>query len=231
MTLADLIRRFRVLAEDKVKPYLWSDEDITDWLNDAQAQAAVRGRLLVEDANPAICEVAVVAGRHTYKLHPTVYELVRTGFRPAAAGGRPCKFSLKSREWLDANYPEWRDADDWQYTRDGQRYLVQNDTSVRIVPIPGEDGMLTIEAYRLPLKKLTADNDTASPEIHTAHHEHLIQWALHRAFGIPDSEVYDPVRAEKAERAFTAYFGPLPDSDMRRITREDVPHHNEAILP
>ena len=46
MTLADLIRRFRVLADDKVQPYLWADEDVIDWLNDAQAQAAVRGRLL-----------------------------------------------------------------------------------------------------------------------------------------------------------------------------------------
>ena len=192
MNLADLIRRFRALAGDTKAPQFWKDADITDWLNDAQAQACVRGRLLSEDANPAICEVAVTAGLHPYKLHPTVYELVHTGFRPAAPGGRPCKFTLVSREWLDANYPDWRDADDWQHTRDGTRYLVQNDTTVRIVPTPGEDGTLTIEAYRLPLKKLSADNDAASPEIHVAHHEHLIQWALHKAFSVPDSEAFDP---------------------------------------
>ena len=231
MTLGDLIRRFRVLADDKEKPYFWSDEDIAEWLNDAQAQACVRGRLLPEDANPAICEVAVTAGQHTYKLHPTVYELVRTGFRPAALGGRPCKFTLVSREWLDANYPDWRDADDWSRTEGGTRYLVQNDTTVRIVPTPTEDGTLTIEAYRLPLKKLSADNDAASPEIHAAHHEHLLLWALHKAFSVPDAELIDPARAQKAEEGFTAYFGPMPDSDLRRITREDVAHHNEAILP
>lgn len=231
MTLSDLIRRFRVLADDKVQPYFWSDEDITDWLNDAEAQAAIRGRLLPEDANPAVCEIAVTAGRHTYKLHNAVYELVRTGFRPAAAGGRKCKLSLKSREWLDANYPNWREADDWHHMDGGQRYLVQNDTTVRIVPTPAEDGTLTIEAYRLPLKKLTADNDTASPEIHQAHHEHLLLWALHKAFSVPDSETFDPQRAANAEHGFTAYFGSLPDSDLRRTTREDVPHRNEAILP
>jgi len=230
MTLGDLIRRFRVLADDKVVPYFWSNVDIVDWLNDAQAQACVRGRLLPEDANPDICEVAVTAGVHTYKLHPAVYELIRTGFRPAAPGGRPCKFSIKSREWLDANYPEWRDADDWQHTQDGTRYLVQNDTTVRIVPTPAEDGTLTIEAYRLPLEELSPDDDSASPEIHTAHHEHLLLWALHKAFSVPDAELIDPERAQKAEEGFTAYFGPLPDSDMRRITREDVAHRNEAIL-
>ena len=68
------------------------------------------------------------------------------------------------------------------------------------------------------------------PEIHQAHHEHLIQWALHRAFSVPDSELFDPDRARLAEEEFTAYFGPLPDSDMRRKTREDVQHYVRGYL-
>ena len=87
---------------------------------------------------------------------------------------------------------------------------------------------LQMEVYRLPMLSL-ADSDT--PEIHEAHHEHLVQWALHRAFSIPDTEAFDPARAASAEATFTRYFGLLPDSDLRRRTREDVPHHNEAILP
>ena len=39
------------------------------------------------------------------------------------------------------------------------------------------------------------------------------------------------VRAASAEAAFTRYFGLLPDSDLRRRTREDVPHFNTAFLP
>ncbi|RPP87255.1 hypothetical protein IPC1125_34030, partial [Pseudomonas aeruginosa] len=60
---------------------------------------------------------------------------------------------------------------------------------------------------------------------------HLVQWALHRGFSIPDMESFDPNRAALAEAAFTAYFGERPDSDLRRITREDVPHHVEAFWP
>ena len=65
---------------------------------------------------------------------------------------------------------------------------------------------------------------------HKAHHEHLIDWALHRAFSVPDAETFDQHRADLAERAFTEYFGLLPDSDMRRITRHDVVHHNTVYL-
>ena len=89
--------------------------------------------------------------------------------------------------------------------------------------------MLHLEAYRLPLKKLADDMD--KPEIHEAHHEHLIQWALHKAFSVPDSELFDPDRSILSERAFTGYFGPLPDSGMRRETRHDVQHFNKAVFP
>jgi hypothetical protein len=238
MTLADLIRRFRVLAHDTAQPYFWDTANVVDWLNDAEAQACVRGRLLPEDANPAVCQVVVTAGTHTYPLHPSVYELVRVMFHPTAPGGRRSLMRLQSREWLDANYPDWREADDWHHMDGGVRYLVQNDTSVRIVPMPAEAGTLTVEAYRLPLEPMALPDPASpggpvrdTPEIHAAHHEHLVLWALHKAFSVPDSEAFDPARSEKAERGFTAYFGPLPDSDMRRTTREDVVHHNVAILP
>ena len=215
MTLEDLIRRFRVLADDKVAPYLFSDEDITDWLNDAQVQACVRGRLLLEDADPAMCNISVRAGVHTYPLHPLLYEIERLDFK--VTGGtcsQPIK--IKSRGWLDENRSGWRHDDR------GVLFAIQGETSMRLVSTPNADGILTIEAYRLPRKVLANDSD--KPEIHQASHEQLIHWALHRAFSIPSTETFDANRAANAEAVFTAYFGVLPDSDMRRLTREDTDH-------
>lgn len=57
------------------------------------------------------------------------------------------------------------------------------------------------------------------------HHPHLVEWALHKAFSVPDAEFFDPNRAQIAEAKFIDYFGERPDSDLRRITREDVPQH------
>ena len=214
MTLADLIRRFRTLAGDTKAPQFWKDADITDWLNDAQVQACVRGRLLLEDANPAMCVIDIEADRHTYPLHRNLYELVRLDYK---AAGESCSTPIKmvSREWLDDKQPQWRDV------HRATRYAIQGETSIRLVSTPLTAGVLTIEAYRLPRKAMLSEYDT--PEIHQASHEHLIQWALHKAFSVPDSEAFDPQRSGLAERAFTAYFGLLPDSDMRRMTREDTP--------
>lgn len=220
MTLEDLIRRFRSLAKDVALPYRAEDLDVIDWLNDAQAQACVRGRLLVAEDDPTLCQIALTTGKSAYPLHRALYELI--DLRIAVPGDKPRKVVLKSREWLNAEHPDWRDD------QRPASVAIQTDTGLRLVGLVEAGETLFIEAYRLPLKKL--ENETDKPEIHEAHHEHLIQWALHKAFSVPDSELFDPDRSTLAEQAFTGYFGPLPDSDMRRITREDVQHYVRGYM-
>lgn len=222
MTLADLIRSFRSLSRDRVEDYFWSDDEVKLWLNEAQAQACVRGRLIREDELQAVCQVALTAGKHTYPLHPTAYELTRLEIVPAN-GDRPREVSLKSREWLDAEVHDWRRMDR------PACMAIQDDITLRLVGTVQTGDVLSLECYRLPLQELKQLGD--KPEIHLMHHQHLVQWALHQAFSVPDADVFDPTRSDKAERAFTAYFGPLPDSDARRATRTDQVHHNVSILP
>lgn len=222
MTLEELIARFRVLSKDAEQPYFWDDATVAMWLSDAQRQACIRGRLLREDANPLLCSIALTAGKNTYALHPAVYELIDLRIAPTD-GGRTRPLAIVSREWLGANDPDWRDSD-----RE-VRHVIQDDTSIRVVGRVETGDVLRLECYRLPIKALETDAD--KPEIHQAHHEHLIQWALAQAFSVVDAETLDPRRAQEAEGNFTRYFGPLPDSDMRRTTRHDVAHHNVALLP
>ena len=72
MTLGELIASFREDATDKVETYLWEDEAVTRWLNEAQDEAAVRGRLLLDDSTPAVTTIAVNAGQASYQLHAKV---------------------------------------------------------------------------------------------------------------------------------------------------------------
>lgn len=221
MNLQELIRRFRVLANDKVAPYFWEDAEVKDWLNDAQAQAAVRGRLLREDTDSAVCRIALQVGQSAYTLHEAVFELISVRLLPFN-GDRPRPLQLVSREWLDAHLPDWRDC------VDPARFAIQDDIRLRLIGGFEVGDVLALECYRLPLVPM--ENLADKPEVHQSHHEHLILWPLHKGFSIPDTEVFDPGRAANAEAGFTAYFGPMPDSDLRRTTRVDVPHHNVAIL-
>ncbi|QLI49491.1 structural protein [Pseudomonas phage vB_PaeM_USP_25] len=225
MTLADLIAAYRTDANDKAVPYFASDEEVTGWLNEAENEAAIRGRLIHESDTPAVCEIAVVAGTASYPLHASLYELSHVAFRPDGGATRK-PVLLVSSEYLDACMRDWRD-------REGcPQYAIQSDSGIRLVPRPDAAGTLILEGYRLPMEPmLLAEQETATPEINGAHHRHLVQWALHCGFSIPDTESFDPNRAGIAEAAFTQYFGHRPDSDLRRITREDVPQTVKAFWP
>ena len=223
MNLGELIQRIRTEANDTVAPYFWSDEALTGWLNDAVAEACIRGRLLHESQNTEVCHVAVAADNGVYQLHPALYELTHLRFEPAD-GSESIALTLASTEQLDAFVPEWRAL------KGSPRQAVQGDTSLRLVPTPDKGGLLKLEGYRLPLTPMVSESsDGASPEIHPEHHRHLVNWALHKGYAVPDMETFDPNRSAQAEKEFTAYFGERPDSNLRRITREDVPHHVEAF--
>lgn len=217
MILSELIRRFRVAAFDNEQPYLFADQDITDWLNDAVKEAAIRGRLIHESSNPLVCNIAVLPTVASHLLHEAIYEIDSLHWVSAISPERAEPIYLTSQEDMADIWHDWRTRD-----YDTPEYAIQGDTSIRLVPAPREAGVLHIEGYRIPLAPMVLDTDR--PEINIIHHEYLIQWALHKGFGIPDSEVFDMNRSALAEQEFTDYFGKRPDSDLRRITREDVPH-------
>lgn len=219
MNLEQLITSFRIDADDLVEPHLFATDWVANWLTEAQSEAAIRGRLILEDANPAICQVAVTAGQASYELHRCVYEIADLRFVPAGAT-ESIPLPLVTREWLDDKRPGWRDATGIP------AWAIQTDRRLRLAGVPNVDGTLYIEAYRTPLKALAEDTD--KPELAEAHHRHLVNWALFRAFSRPGSETIDPKRAELSLMAFTQYFGQRPDSDLRRSTRHDL-HQVNAL--
>ena len=223
MTLEDLIRRFRALARDTIEPYRWSDENVTDWLNDAQEQACVRGRLIADDSTPEVCRIELEPGKRGYKLHKAVHEIISLR-HVSAIEVVSWRVHLVSREWLDAEMPRWRDEEPSRAA-----YAIQDDTSIRIVGSIDVGDALHLDCYRLPLSKL--ENDMDEPEIASAHHEYLIHWALHKAYSVPDSEGFDANRSSQSEREFSAYFGPRPSSNLRRNSRHDVQHYIRGVLP
>ena len=222
MNLEQLIEQFRIDADDMQPPPLWESEWIAAWLTEAQDEAAIRGRLLMDDYTPALTQIPVTAGVSSYALHPKLYEIAVIDFIPEVGCVQPVY--LTSREKLDGGRNGWRNKPPGIPC-----CAIQTDTSLRLVPVPSVDGTLRIEGYRLPLKALVNDND--KPEIHEAHHRHLVHWALHRAFSKPDSEAIDKDRAALAEAAFTDYFGRRPDADLRRSTRHDEVQTNKAYFP
>lgn len=221
MNLLQLTERFRIEADDLLEPYLWPSDWVAGWFSEAQDEAALRARLLLDDYTTAVTQIAVVAGVASYPLHPKLYEIAVIDFVPEVGYVQPVY--LTSRERLD------RERSGWRYEpADTPTNAIQTDTRLRLVPVPSAAGTLRLEGYRLPFKPLVNDND--KPEINDAHHIHLMDWVLYRAFGKPDADAHDPQRSKEALDRFEAYFGLRPDADLRRSTRHDEAQANVAYV-
>ena len=225
MNLRELIHRVRVLSDDLNKPYLSKDEDIRDRLNDAQNEAAIRGRILrvTAESNPALCEIDASAGEAAHALHQSLYEISHQSWRKAVEARRE-PLRLVSREWIDGAIPDWRNMDPAQ-----PEFLVRDEGMVQLVPAPDAAGTILLEGYRLPLSPMANDDD--EPDIPPVHHIHLCQWALYVGYLVPDGDLLNPGAAAAAEAEFRRYFGARPDSDLRRSTRDDETQHVEAYWP
>lgn len=220
MTLRELIDRFRTLANDKVEPYFWADDEVRIWLNDAQEEAAIRGRLLHSSDDADMCRIAVFAGQNVYQYDDLIYEFDALSFHEDFETQHEC-VALVSMEELSRCLPDWKTA------MGTPKYALQDDKRLVLYPTPNKVGTLFLSGYHAPKNVLSNDDDV--PEINALHHKHLLDWVLYQAFSIPDTEMFDPNRAKLAEERFTRYFGEQTDSDLRRMTREDVPHTVKAF--
>jgi hypothetical protein len=220
MTLTQLIALFRQEADDAVAPYLFSDTAVTGWLNEAVEEACVRALLVKDWSTTAVCSIDVAAGTSAYSTHASIINITRASF--LVDGGSDSTVLYQTTEFeLDRLQPGWREE-----TGEPEAFI-HHDTKIRLGCIPESAGTLSLEVNRIPLALMATGTDV--PEIAARHHRTLVQWALFRAFSVPDSEVVDPNKAAMAEREFTKMFGLRMDATTRRDHETSLPHRNAAI--
>lgn len=195
-----LIQLVRTTIDDKIEPYLVEDVTIVDYLNEAVQEACVRGRLLHRLGS----RVSVQADENHFILPDGIYEIenvINHGVR----------LKQTSRETMDCESVGL------------PRHVHQTDTLVYLHPRPDRLMMFYVDGYAVPVgDELMADGED-SPVINEIHHRKLVSWVVHKLFEIPDTEIFDANKSARALAEFADYFGLSPDSDLRRITREDRP--------
>lgn len=220
MTIGELVAQFRTDSRDLAEPYLSATADVERWLNEAESEAAIRKSLLHEADDADVCRIAVTAGTARYPLHQAVIVVTRATFTPA---GSTCVIDLNLTDRIEQD----RTRSGWRRRTEEPRAVMQEDAFIQLACLPSTDGILEIECYRLPMdcEKQGADE----LEIGPIHHRHLVQWALYRAYSVPDADLSNPGAAAAALAAFTDYFGIRPDADLRRVFAANLPMHNKAI--
>lgn len=214
MELGKLMDLFRGRVDDKAEPYLWPDDEVTQWFNEAEQEACVRASLITDSVTPAVCDITVTAGDASYPLHAKVTKVMSAvltnaygveidleviGRADFAAKGR----AIERIEGLPL-------------------YLIEDEAGVQLAPIPAVNYELALTVHRLPLDDMEISVD--EPEIHAMHHARLVDWPVYRAYSKRDPDTYDPDKAAAAEATFTRSFGPRLDANvLRKHKRRGTP--------
>lgn len=215
MNLQELINELRIALTDEVEPYLWSDEVLTSYLNEAVQESCERALLIEDMTTEAVCRIALQPAQAVYRLHQSVLKVER-----ALVDGKP--LTETSIERLDEGMANWeaRRGEPRQYV------FVQaggaGQPAIQLVPEPVAPGLLKLRVYRGALVPMAAA-ETDAPEIPVRHHRKLMNWALRCAYLRPDADGYDRDRAQLHEAMFERDFGARPDANVQRKQRDKRP--------
>lgn len=196
MNKGELRDRARREMKDTVKPYFFKDEELDDWLNEAEVEAARRAFLLVDSTSEA-ASLTLSAGDIGADLHESVIYVRRARL---ASIKRPLTATVART--MDEMSPSWEEVaastptrfvPDWQ-----TGYL-------RLYPPTKIDDVINLTVVRKPLKPMVHDSD--SPELREHYHPKLLDWVKFRAYSTPDSDFFNADKADRHEAEFIKNFG------------------------
>lgn len=205
MTSDELYERFRSDVFDTVDPYLWSDEDVYAYMNDAYFMF-VRMTGGISDMSSDAAVVGATADEPFADLHPAVLN-IRKAYR---ADGRELKIVNITEDFTQG-------VDDYgnpvssllaDPTPGPLRFIILGleQDKVRFHPIPAvaEDVQLLI--YRLPLEFIKDDGQPHElVGVKAEHHIHLTSWMKALAYRKADQETFDLTKANEYEKRFVDY--------------------------
>jgi hypothetical protein len=181
MTTTELLALFRSEVFDLELPYLWSDELIYRYIDDAQKQFC-RDTNGIADARSF--KINVVAGTEWYKYDTKILKL-----RDAINQVTGLPMPIVSVEKMHENSMRF------DGTLGTTRALISGleENTLRTWPVPNEPMTIELRTFRLP-EDVVAGDDL---EIPTQHHQHLLHWVKHRAYSVQDTEAFDKGAADR----------------------------------
>lgn len=238
MKLSDLLSELRenILHDrsDRVSgstDYLWSDETLVRYINEAQNRFARKGLVLRDGTTPEVCEVTLATNTDTYTLHPSVlavisvrheddtYDMVRTGHSTLGMYQTP-----DTPYWDPSTYTALPPGKPLVWNTDEQVLADDYDSlstvQLRIYPKPSSSynsDKLKLRVVRMPLEQLVATRLSAVPEIPSAHHIEMLDWAAYLALRVADIDAGAPVRASEFRETFEQHVRQARREAMRKM--------------
>jgi hypothetical protein len=209
MKASEIISQARGLMQDTKAPYLWSELELIQYLNNSINEAAEKARLFLDSVTPAVCQIAVLASDPDpdYPLDNRIVQILSVKLSTQSRS-----LDRKTKGELDLWNPDWRNA----ALGDPRCFLTDyTEGNLTLHPKSSANVTLFMTVYRLPLVQFTTENLETEPEIHFRHHYRLIDGLLCQAYNKDDSETLDPEKAARHERAWLNHIEEISRARLR----------------
>lgn len=208
MNLGTLRARFRTRVDDRAEPFLWEDDEVDGFLNEAVTEVAIRTHCFRDETTPSVCVVPLVAGQSRYPLDPRVLEVLH-----ARVDDLRCDLE-RSMTGLFRGYRSPGTPQEYAVELEGpQRVLVLD----RPPPADPPLTQLNLVVYRTALNTMVDEGDDC--ELPEEWCVPLLHGAAMIAWNTPNSDVNVASTSklrDDAEARFTSYFGPRPSASTTR---------------
>ena len=189
MDTTELRDMFRAEYDDLVLPYLVPDTSVYAYIDDAQKMFC---RLTEGIEDGRSFTIPVVVPTEWYDLDPSILKLRKA--TDVATGRAVALVNTEKTDALGIRF-------DGRVGPLKALVLGIEKHAARVWPVPNVATTVELSVFRLPRTVEAGDN----LEVDEQHHQHLLLWVKHRAYGIQDSEVRDDKKSAEHEQRFRAY--------------------------
>ena len=205
MNSTALLALFRSEMSDEATPYLWTDTNVFEYMDDAQKMFCRKTDGISDATTTAVVNLAVTPGGDWLTLHAAIK---RIRYASRSDTGRPVEIinpdDMPARRWY------------FDGTTGAVKALVigAEAKKARIYPTSNETVTVKLTVFRLPLVAIATTAQAF--EVDEEHHAHLLHWMKHRAYLKQDAETFDRTRAKEFEDKFIAYCAQVQAEERRK---------------
>lgn len=221
-TAQDLIDLFRKQVDDRVKPYLWDEDEALQYAVDAQDMYARLTGGIPDSSTPSIVDVPVTPGEPMALMSPYVLRVrsakLLTARTPLEIANEADIAEMRQAPDYGVSLPQYLDDADTGDVTSMVLGVEKNKVRWwRVPPATATTDTCRMNVLRLPFPRI---EDAGDPlEIDEQHRFHLVKWMKYLAYSKEDAETYDKELADTNERAFYRYCG-VPEGANARQEEE-----------
>lgn len=210
MNQSDVITASRNLLDDRVKPYLWSDDELSLFADIAYPDAVTRVHGNTDSLDGYICNINIKIGVSSYELDKAILQIIR-----AKLSGENNPLTQSSVRDLDKYFTGWEST-----TGTPRFFIGDMDTHyIQLYPTPEVDDTLTLTVKRLPDNLLSVSGGEME-FLPNRFHYGVVFLVCSLANMKQDADTFNSERSVYFEGQATNVLGPKKSANTQVFERE-----------